>query len=239
MKTVVRALIIAAATVSATPALAADALPSFNGVNGNGGFTYGSTNGVTLTAFNTSVTTNGPSGPYCALNGPTTCLHDYSSTLPQASIGGSYPTVSVPSNAVLLHPGDTDALSVYSAYLAPMTSSYAYNISLQSVGTDTTTGIGYTPFTSTNGVVTLGTRGVLGTYLSSTTLSGTTSLLAGQSFGVIIDRNGSYYGDSTALNFSILAVPEPASWAMMLTGFGMVGFGLRSRKRQVVKVTFA
>lgn len=35
------------------------------------------------------------------------------------------------------------------------------------------------------------------------------------------------------------AVPEPATWAMMLVGFGMIGFGLRSRRRQSVRVTYA
>ncbi len=35
------------------------------------------------------------------------------------------------------------------------------------------------------------------------------------------------------------AVPEPASWALMLTGFGLVGFVLRSRRQQNVRVTYA
>lgn len=32
-------------------------------------------------------------------------------------------------------------------------------------------------------------------------------------------------------NFTINAVPEPATWAMMLLGFGAIGFGLRRRDR--------
>lgn len=35
------------------------------------------------------------------------------------------------------------------------------------------------------------------------------------------------------------AVPEPATWVMMLVGFGMVGFSLRSRRKQTVRVTYA
>ena len=35
------------------------------------------------------------------------------------------------------------------------------------------------------------------------------------------------------------AVPEPATWAMMLMGFGLVGFGLRNRRKPVVRVTYA
>lgn len=231
MNTFVRTAIVSAAALAATPALAAEAFPSFTGVNGNGGFYYGSTDGVTLTAFDT----NGA----CALNAPSTCLHASSANLPQASVGGTFPTVTVPTDAVLLHPGDSNLLSVYSAYLAGSTSTYGYTINLQSVGIDTTTGVGYTPFTAVGGVVTLGARGVLSTYLSTATLTGTQFLTAGQSFGVIIDRNGSYNGDSTGLNFAISAVPEPATWAMMLVGFGMVGFGLRSRRKPVVRVTYA
>lgn len=39
----------------------------------------------------------------------------------------------------------------------------------------------------------------------------------------------------TGGTFGATAVPEPATWAMMLLGFGMVGFGLR--RRQASKVT--
>ena len=34
---------------------------------------------------------------------------------------------------------------------------------------------------------------------------------------------------------AVAAVPEPASWAMMLAGFGMAGFGLRARRRTVLR----
>lgn len=34
-------------------------------------------------------------------------------------------------------------------------------------------------------------------------------------------------------NFSVTAVPEPATWAMMLMGFGGIGFAMRRRKSKV------
>lgn len=34
------------------------------------------------------------------------------------------------------------------------------------------------------------------------------------------------------LSFVPSAVPEPASWAMMLVGFGVIGFGMRAAKRR-------
>ncbi len=35
------------------------------------------------------------------------------------------------------------------------------------------------------------------------------------------------------------AVPEPATWAMMLTGFGLIGGLMRRKQRQTVRVTYA
>ncbi len=53
----------------------------------------------------------------------------------------------------------------------------------------------------------------------------------------LLDTNGVKQGLTiTALT---PAVPEPATWAMMMLGFGMVGFGLRSRRKQSVRVTYA
>lgn len=46
---------------------------------------------------------------------------------------------------------------------------------------------------------------------------------------------GSYGGNAT---FLPAAIPEPASWAMMVLGFGLVGAGVRNRRRQP-KFTFA
>jgi hypothetical protein len=34
-------------------------------------------------------------------------------------------------------------------------------------------------------------------------------------------------------NFAVGAVPEPATWAMMLLGFGAVGYSMRRRKATV------
>jgi hypothetical protein len=45
---------------------------------------------------------------------------------------------------------------------------------------------------------------------------------------------GSYQG---GLTFNASAVPEPATWAMMLVGFGAIGAAARSRRRPA-KVTF-
>lgn len=89
-------------------------------------------------------------------------------------------------------------------------------------------------------------------------LSGSTGLLtntstAFQSYGGLftITTGGSYlltfsqapggdpYRGSIIDNVSISAVPEPATWGMMLLGFGLMGFGLRRRRSEVRNVELA
>jgi hypothetical protein len=38
---------------------------------------------------------------------------------------------------------------------------------------------------------------------------------------------------------AVAAVPEPATWALMLIGFGAIGFGMRRRRADTVRVRFA
>lgn len=47
------------------------------------------------------------------------------------------------------------------------------------------------------------------------------------------------YLSADNLVYSNSAVPEPSTWAMMLVGFGMVGYGLRSRRKPSVRVAYA
>ena len=49
--------------------------------------------------------------------------------------------------------------------------------------------------------------------------------------GVFSDNSGSF-------SVSVLGVPEPANWAMMIAGFGMAGFAMRARRSRVA-VTYA
>jgi PEP-CTERM motif len=49
---------------------------------------------------------------------------------------------------------------------------------------------------------------------------------------------GSFSTDSLTIS-ALGAVPEPASWAMMIAGFGLVGGAMRRRRGQTVKVGYA
>ena len=60
---------------------------------------------------------------------------------------------------------------------------------------------------------------------------------------IVLDSDGTRTNNTGGVSLSIeliqAAVPEPASWAMMLVGFGMAGGALRRRKRQTLRVTYA
>jgi hypothetical protein len=53
---------------------------------------------------------------------------------------------------------------------------------------------------------------------------------------LMIDLRGTRIQQGATLVF---AVPEAASWAMMIGGVGVIGFAMRSRKRQTARVTYA
>ena len=218
--------LIASAALAASPALAVDAFTEFNGTNGAGGFFYGTGVGGTLTDFDTTST-----GSSCALAGGTCMTSSAYPVIPFVSKGGSYSTVDYDGTTLAVHPLDnnTGVADVFAAFQATNTSTYKYSIKLKSIGTDTTNGVGYRLFTDN----VFGTRSVLPTYTSSATLTGSVVLTAGQRFGAIVDANGAYGGDSTAVTFGITAVPEPAQWALMIGGFGMVGGAMRRRRTLV------
>ena len=55
-----------------------------------------------------------------------------------------------------------------------------------------------------------------------------------------VNETGSTYTNAVfSLNNPGGAVPEPATWALMLVGFGMVGYALRTRRRPEVRLTYA
>lgn len=56
-----------------------------------------------------------------------------------------------------------------------------------------------------------------------------------------VDINSSANGSLSYVgsDMSLLAVPEPATWAMMLSGFGMIGFAARRRQRVKTTIRYA
>ena len=54
----------------------------------------------------------------------------------------------------------------------------------------------------------------------------------------VTNTNGFVNPGLSDLSFQGTAVPEPATWALMLLGFGMIGTGMRRRKSSASRVNF-
>ena len=73
---------------------------------------------------------------------------------------------------------------------------------------------------------------------SSTSGTITISVLQGQTFGAYVTSTDGILGRGSIAFGDGAAVPEPATWAMMIGGFGVVGGAVRRRKANV-SVAFA
>lgn len=66
---------------------------------------------------------------------------------------------------------------------------------------------------------------------SSTSSNFTELLAAGSTVDFAVGSGGNGYDyDSTLLTGTVTSLPEPASWALMIAGFGMVGVAVRRRR---------
>ena len=195
----------------AVPALATsyDPLAGYSTVNNpNGAYTYGYTNtlGGALTDFTTGGTANGNIGSW---------------TSPSVN---QYLGVYSRPDAILIHPGPGGEYSVLRVTLAQAGS---YHVSgTYSFDQTTTTDV----HVLTNNVSQF--DDVITGSGSTKAFDFTQYFAAGSTvdFAVGYGSNGDYYGDSTLLNASIAAVPEPATWALALVGFAMVGASVRRRR---------
>lgn len=205
------------ALVAASPASAASVI----GDLGSTGFSYGTLTGTGFAAYT----------PYAS--GASECLN-----LGECYRGNdTYAIIAASTNAneLLVHPGPGAGGNSAVSYAITSTGSYT----LSSLFTSADVGaknVGY--FTIINGVLsTFDFGSIAGT--DTKAVGGTFVLNGGDSLGVFVNNgNGVYQNDSTHVSGTISAVPETATWMMMLAGFGLVGAGLRSRK-QAVRVTYA
>jgi hypothetical protein len=229
----------------ATPATAVtyDAFTSFNGTQGAGNFYYGEANA------------SSPNTPGVFFAANTNCFIDGASCLqllpdhdvPGFTKGGSpsfqYGSVNVPSDRLLAHP-DNDSDLTFIAFVAPTAGQYLINamFNIQDINPS---GVDLFQITTTTGGLPLvfqqvgslsGTSGPSSFY----SFSQTVNLGASEAFGFGIGNGGNYSNDSVGVNFSASnAVPEPATWAMMLVGFGAIGWVMRRRRNTAQRINFA
>jgi hypothetical protein len=139
---------------------------------------------------------------------------------------------------LVVHPGPNDGQNSFLLFVAPRTGVYTYNVTV-SRG-DTGDGVNLFTYNSADGskpfITTINANN------PSQTFQYDQFLTIGQKVGLGIDRGGpnnNYFGDSTFVGGTITgAVPEPASWALMLGGFAFAGTSVR-RRRNAVRITYA
>lgn len=230
-----RKLIFAAAAALAAAAVPAHAVTvdPYDQITGPtptvGNFAFGTVNPVTgaITPF------TGVERP-CAGRADQTCLRDVMTDLPLAlGSGTAYEsgTSNVPNDRVLLHP--TSSAFAGLTFFATLAGSYTFTGAF-SIQDDFPTGV------DTGAVILNGAAILPSMVLSSGSraFNFTTTLGAGDGVSFFVGPAGNFTFDSTGLSLQVssadpvvAAVPEPATWLMLILGFGIVGGTLRSRRR--------
>lgn len=241
-------LLTAAALLVATSGLAsgASAATTYNFADfDNPVFSYGfGVTGYTFTTYNQRFenclgATGLTCASYDASGFPLIGVNTTGSTL-------NFQTVALPTNTLYFHPANGaccgDAIL---AFTAPTAGDYKFTGTFSRIDTVPSGGNGVIAIEAATGNYGGGATPIFstvipnGAYGSGFSFSNRLKLNAGQAVFFGVNNNGGEYTyDSTGLVGSIAAVPEPATWAMMIGGFGVIGGGMRARRRNT-KVAFA
>jgi hypothetical protein len=226
-----RSLLFAVALFAGTAASAAtyDAFTSFDGVGSStdGAFTFGEFDGTTFTPFDTVGFSTFPGTLSYSSSG-----HYYPVAVKTAT-GGSYVsnTVTIPSDALILHPGPGPSGGPYAAirFVAPTAGTYTITANAVQIDRESNTVEAGFLFRGLQSSFDLTPGG--STFLTDkvpTALNTTRTFASGEALTLLIGNAGNYYFDTTAVNFTVTdSVPEPAAWSLLIAGFVLTGAALR------------
>lgn len=222
-------LSVAATMGVAAPVFAADVVADF----GSSRYSYGYGSGAT--GFQAA-----PAMSNCFNNAALSCYANDRNSVPtvvknNSGTAQSIGTPTIPVGQLLLHPGTgSNEDSVIRYTNADATGIYTIAGAFSRLDTSSGSGNGVLAsiFRVSGGVSTLLFSTAIGsTNYMANTFNANTLLNNGDQILFAVNNAGEYTYDSTGLRATITAaVPEPSTWAMMLLGFGAIGFSMRRRK---------
>ena len=223
---------VATLALAATPTQAAtswDAVADFSSTQAtgvNGVWSYGWDDGNGFQAFDS----NSACFPGLSCWQSPGANFAYETPVVAANLTGvtnTYATITHPADVLNLHPGASQPdMSLYDIdaivrFTAPTAGTYKYSGFFQ-VLDRSPSGVS---IHAGGAVVPLSLI-----LLDKTNFNGSATLAAGETIDFRVNRAGVIWNDSTGLAATVTAVPEPATWAMMIAGFGLAGAALRRRR---------
>jgi hypothetical protein len=221
------AAIVAAGAVAPAQATTWNAVTDFSTTfNPNGQWSYGEGTGGNAPALFTRSTTIGNVLQPIPIDSN---VQYWQSSTPSSYVPivgenyGSSPTgccgtiPAIPPGVLWLHPGIDDDVIVQ--WTAPAAGTYSFSGSFQILDTNPSGIIGEV-FDNSFKIY----SGVLSTFGATETFAGTVNLAANDTLQFVVNNDGLYFDDSTALTATISSTPLPSSWTMLIAGFLCLGF---------------
>lgn len=237
-----RVLFACLAFAGAIPASAGtwDAFTSFDGTPLPGQFAFATINPDFSGGFGSALLTQSCDiGEICITSNEPVNSAPFAS---KSLTAGTFGSIIIPDDRLVLHPGVTDNISVAVTFFAPATGEYRID-TLFSIQDISPSGVGISEFFNPAGNgfsdVFLTPVTSLDALTPSYTNSSVRFLLAGEALGYLIDRQGEFRNDATGVKFTVTSVPEPASWALMIAGFGIVGVAARRRGKPMGRLAIS
>lgn len=233
---ILTAMVLAAAMPAPAFAASYDAFASFRSGTGpfgtgDGQFLYAVGNGG---GFLLTSTTGCPANTVCRQTAAASATDPYvlKSTAGPFTSG----TVSIPGDALVLRPGQNNSVQI--AWIAPV--SGLYKITAEFFRLDSTPDFAaISPFYATvrGGPQIVEAFTLLSPNSPVFSYTRTIAIGSGGYFAFDVhNANTGFASDSTGVRFLVSsAVPEPATWAMMIFGLGAIGSRLRRRDRALVR----